>query len=93
MSTRETKGITSSTGVPGLTPIPTWEGGRKEKGEGKGREGKREGEAREGGRGKGRGKGRGGERRGTEERGRKREGKNVRRKICITKYPEQIVWL
>ena len=30
------------------------------------------------------------ERRGAEERGRKREGKNVRRK---TKYPEQIVWL
>ena len=68
MSTRETKGITSSTGVPGLTPIPTWEGGRKEKGEGKGREGKREGEAREGGRGGERGGERGEEGRGEEQK-------------------------
>ena len=34
---------------------------------------------------KGKGKG---ERRGAEEIGGKREGKNVRRKICVTKYPE-----
>ena len=38
MSMRETKGTTSSTGVPGLMPIPTWEGRGEE------REGGREGE-------------------------------------------------
>ena len=77
MSTRETKGITSSTGVPGLMPIPTW-GGR----EGKGREGKREGEVR----GEARGEARG------EERGEEgsRRGRTL---LCVTKYPEQIVWL
>ena len=52
MSTRETKGTTSSTGIPGLMPIPTWgRGGGKGEGR-RGAEGIRE--EREG---KGRGKG------------------------------------
>ena len=49
MSMRETKGITSSTGVPGLIPIPTLGGGGGRGGKG------REGEARGGGRGEERG--------------------------------------
>ena len=44
MSTRETKGTTSSTGVPGLMPIPTW--GRR-RGGGGGGEREREGEGEE----------------------------------------------
>ena len=43
------------------------------------------GEEREGGRERGE--------MGEEGSRRKREGKNIRRKICATKYPEQIVWL
>ena len=38
MSTRETKGTTSSTGVPGLMPIPTWGGGGEREREGEGGE-------------------------------------------------------
>ena len=49
MSTRETKGITSSTGVPGLMPKPTYNVGGKEGGRGKGRGGERGGERGEGG--------------------------------------------
>ena len=58
MSTRETKGTTSSTGVPGLMPIPTWgRGGGGGEGRGKG-EGRRGAEGiREEREGKGRGKG------------------------------------
>ena len=68
MSTRETKGTTSSTGVPGLMPIPTWGGGRKgREGEGgeRGAEGIREERERRG--------------RDTREEGGEREEKNVRR--------------
>ena len=56
MSTRETKGTTSSTGIPGLMPIPTWGrgGGREREGEeqkgyerrGRGKGGEREGKGR-----------------------------------------------
>ena len=56
MSTRETKGTTSSTGVPDLMPIPTWGGGGGEGREGEGGERGAEG-IREEREGKGREKG------------------------------------